>query len=225
MFVYLAFKRLYSQVSHVMTLTWNDSVKICNRDAKLSPISASNLLMSFNVSSGARRRPVHQRHAQETLTKVGGNVKSKELAQGLGSSSRVSHMIKQQSKSTPVPCHSWEKAAVAEGRVPGFGEAMSNHDSAKKSPSCWPEETFALCVGPGIHRSEAHRVCSVLFKFWPPELRALAAKVWALHTVFTVCLVLLLLQLQHVGNWNLRTAMCYTPPSTSLKRAHLPHLC
>lgn len=77
--------------------------------------------------------------------RFGENVKTKELAQGLGSSSRVSHMIKQQSKSTPVPCHSWEKAAIAEGRVPGFGEAMSNRDCAKKSPSCWPEETFALC--------------------------------------------------------------------------------
>lgn len=45
-------------------------------------------------------------------------------------------MIKQQSKSTPVPCHGWETAAVAAGRVPGFGEAMSKHDRAKKSPRC-----------------------------------------------------------------------------------------
>lgn len=222
MFVYLAFKRLYSQVSYVMTSTWNDIVKICNRDAKLSPISASNLLMSFNVSPGVRRRQVHQRNALETLTKVWGKCQKQRVSQGLGSSSRVSHMIKQQSKSTPVPCHSWEKAAVAEGRVPGFGEAMSNHDSAKKSPSCWPEETFALC---GARNTEVRSTLSLFCTFQVLATRALSAKVWALHTVFTVCLVLLLLQLQHVGNWNWRTAMCYPPPSTSLKRAHLPHLC
>lgn len=168
MFVYLAFKRLYSQVSHVMTLTWNDNVKICNRDAKLSPISASNLLMSFNVSPGVRRRQVHQRNALETLTKVWGKCQ-KQRAQGLGSSSRVSHMIKQQSKSTPVPCHSWEKAAVAEGRVPGFGEAMSNHDSAKKSPSCWPEETFALC---GARNTEVRNTSSLFCTFQVLATRA-----------------------------------------------------